>query len=278
MDKISRFTHFVIHEAGKSPARFGYDREMPLILRAARNDNGPIDVLDAGCGNGQYSAWFLNDRYVGVDPGLCQNEIVVSTTRRFIKGTMQELPFADKTFDFVLCSLALEHIQDVREALTSLRRVLRPGGVLVLTTTTKYARIIGEMQHLFWKIEDEHQGQAHHYFETKDLIDEHLASGFATVQVRFIGGPLELALESLYTFYTYAKMRVTGQMYQHGRDSITVSAGTNMNQPSVVAWTWRRVAKAILSLPKFFGNLLSWWIDRRLGVSMAKVVCIVARP
>jgi SAM-dependent methyltransferase len=47
---------------------------------------------------------------------------------RFVCGTAVGLPFRDAVFDFVLCRDVLHHLEDPRQALRELRRVVRPGG------------------------------------------------------------------------------------------------------------------------------------------------------
>ena len=42
------------------------------------------------------------------------------------------MPFADGTFDLVLCNHVLEHIEDDQVAIKELARVLRPGGIAIL--------------------------------------------------------------------------------------------------------------------------------------------------
>ena len=44
------------------------------------------------------------------------------------------LPFADSSFGLVLCAETLEHVRDVQLLLSEVRRVLRPAGVLAVTT------------------------------------------------------------------------------------------------------------------------------------------------
>jgi SAM-dependent methyltransferase len=44
------------------------------------------------------------------------------------------LPFEDGAFGLVLCAETIEHVRDVQLLLSEVRRVLRPGGVLALTT------------------------------------------------------------------------------------------------------------------------------------------------
>jgi ubiquinone/menaquinone biosynthesis C-methylase UbiE len=45
---------------------------------------------------------------------------------------IQELPFADATYDFVFASHVLEHIPNDRKAISEIRRILRPNGIAVL--------------------------------------------------------------------------------------------------------------------------------------------------
>ena len=140
---------------------------MPRLLRSIRTLPGSADVLDAGCGDGRYASWFPGDRYVGIDLG--DNLPQTTRERTFIKVGIQNMPFADGSFDIVFCSLVIEHVPDVIVAIAELRRVLRPGGVCILSTGTKWAERIGEMPNSFWKPDCEDQGQAFHYFEAEDL-------------------------------------------------------------------------------------------------------------
>lgn len=49
------------------------------------------------------------------------------------------LRFADKSFDFVVCDMVLEHVEgDPQQAMDEILRVLRPGGIVVLTTVFIY--------------------------------------------------------------------------------------------------------------------------------------------
>ncbi len=45
---------------------------------------------------------------------------------------LQQLPFADKTYDFVYASHVLEHIPDDEKALAEIRRILKPNGIAIL--------------------------------------------------------------------------------------------------------------------------------------------------
>ena len=108
----------------------------PYVLRDA---HGPRHVLDAGCGDGAFLD-FLRRRGFRVS-GLEVAEAAASRARRRCAdadvrvGSLEDaLPFADEVFDAVWCTEVLAHLFDVHHALAELNRVLKPGGLLMLTT------------------------------------------------------------------------------------------------------------------------------------------------
>lgn len=101
-------------------------------------------VLDVGCGAGQELFPFLekSDAFcVGIDiaPELGQitNEIFTDTEFsdrvKFVRSKGEKLPFADESFDIVLCRVALPYMNN-RETITEVARILKPGGVFLLKT------------------------------------------------------------------------------------------------------------------------------------------------
>ena len=100
------------------------------------------DVLDVGSGPGMLAAEMAAEvgpdgRVAGVDPS--ESMLALATRRtdaaEFVAGGALELPFPDASFDVVVSTQVLEYVEDVAGALAEARRVLRPGGrVLVLDT------------------------------------------------------------------------------------------------------------------------------------------------
>jgi methionine biosynthesis protein MetW len=96
-----------------------------------------IRCLDVGCGTGNSYAGELRHRgvsYVGVDisPEAVEAARAAGLDAQVIADAA-ELPFADETFDRVLCIEVLEHLFAPQDAAREVHRVLRPGGRLVVS-------------------------------------------------------------------------------------------------------------------------------------------------
>jgi demethylmenaquinone methyltransferase / 2-methoxy-6-polyprenyl-1,4-benzoquinol methylase len=95
-------------------------------------------VLDVACGPGLTTQCALElagptGYVVGLDPssGMLR-EAWKAPCRNLVQGIGEELPFPDGTFDFLSMGYALRHVSDLRVAFREYRRVLRPGGIVLL--------------------------------------------------------------------------------------------------------------------------------------------------
>lgn len=86
-------------------------------------------TLDIGCGNQQYRDIFPNSVCVDIDENRCP-DLVADIHRMF--------QFANDTFDCILCTEVLEHCYDPWKAAEEMFRVLKPGGILLLSTRFMY--------------------------------------------------------------------------------------------------------------------------------------------
>ena len=101
-----------------------------------------LDVLDVGCGPGTITVGLARlvapGLVVGIDrarevleqAAACASEQGVSIELR--AGDVYELPFGDASFDVVHAHQVLQHLTEPVRALTEIRRVLRPGGLLAV--------------------------------------------------------------------------------------------------------------------------------------------------
>lgn len=100
------------------------------ISKVAQEVRG--DVLDFGCGSKPYVSLFKGaTSYVGVDIQTSGHNHKESKVDIFYDG--KALPFADGHFDAVVCFEVFEHIFNIEEVLSEIRRVLKDGGQLVVS-------------------------------------------------------------------------------------------------------------------------------------------------
>ncbi|WP_449065777.1 class I SAM-dependent methyltransferase [Planomonospora algeriensis] len=130
--------YFAEH-AGISPYNAYTDR--PAMLELA-GDVAGARVLDVGCGAGHYATELLarGAEVVGVDGSatlLDHARARVGDRAEFLLHDLEEpLDFADDaSFDGAVCALVLHHLTRRVQLLRELRRVLRPGGWLLVSTT-----------------------------------------------------------------------------------------------------------------------------------------------
>jgi methionine biosynthesis protein MetW len=115
-----------------------YQPEPALESLIFKYCDADTDVLDVGCGSGNSYAPGLAARgssYVGVD--VAENAVQAARREGLDARTIDDaasLPFADDSFDLVVCVEVLEHLLSPDGAATEIRRVLRPGGRLVAST------------------------------------------------------------------------------------------------------------------------------------------------
>lgn len=135
------------------------------------------DLLDLGAGNQPFRPWYqpLVRRAVAVDvapaPGLDVLTLVAP------------LPFRDNSFDTVLCTSVLEHVDDIEAAAGEIARVLRPGGRLLISMPFLYPT--HEAPYDFWRTT---------HFGLRGLLERH---GLHVDTIAAQGGPILLVCHYL---------------------------------------------------------------------------------
>ena len=112
-------------------------------LRSLVRDVGAERVLEVGCGTGRWLAELqpLARQVYGMDLslGMLRQARQRPQSLSLICGHASHLPFPDAGFDLVFCVNAFHHFPEPRGFISEARRLLRPGGALVITGMDPHA-------------------------------------------------------------------------------------------------------------------------------------------
>jgi demethylmenaquinone methyltransferase/2-methoxy-6-polyprenyl-1,4-benzoquinol methylase len=118
-----------------------------------------MTMLDAGSGTGVIAAEAQEivggigggGQVLALDPSLGMlGQAAGRGVRTRIRGVAEALPFASGTFDFLSMGYALRHVPDLRATFAEYRRVLKPGGkLLILEITPPRSRVAFHLLKLY---------------------------------------------------------------------------------------------------------------------------------
>ncbi len=137
-------------------------------------------VLDLGCGGGRHAveAMRRGARVVALDLDL---QVVRSVNRTGIGQVAADalhLPFADGSFDRVIASEVLEHIENDLQAIAEIERVLRPSGAVAVTVPRWWP------ERLCWVLSERYHckpGGHVRIYSSRELMEKFVAAGFDVV-------------------------------------------------------------------------------------------------
>lgn len=140
------YKNYSLREFNKAAERF--DDNKPSVYNLCRKDYPDIlseletedwcDLLDAGCGTGAVISLlnrkYPNKNYTGIDlsPKMIDVAKRKNNGANFVCGDCEELPFADNSFDVVICSQSFHHYPNPEKFFRNVRRILKPHGRLIL--------------------------------------------------------------------------------------------------------------------------------------------------
>jgi 2-polyprenyl-6-hydroxyphenyl methylase/3-demethylubiquinone-9 3-methyltransferase len=113
--------------------------ERPVRSLGETSPSPSLRVLDVGCGEGQLTAAIADAGYQVLGVDLAEEPLRRARSRHAGLELRRvepagEWPFADASFDVVWSGETIEHVADTARWLSELRRVLRSGGSLILST------------------------------------------------------------------------------------------------------------------------------------------------
>ena len=115
-------------------------RQARMLAKVLRGVAGPAVIVDVGCGDGSAleaaKAHNPAHRFAGIDWSADALRLAHGCGLMVVRGAVSApgLPVADGAADVVIMSELIEHLVDPDGAVAEVRRVLRPGGSLLLST------------------------------------------------------------------------------------------------------------------------------------------------
>jgi ubiquinone/menaquinone biosynthesis C-methylase UbiE len=176
-----------------------YRMLMEELYRWRRDRDEPFDVLDLGSGTGTWTAMVAGSplparQIVGLDYSekMCavahgKAGEIEGAAPVFVNADAEHIPFADGSFDAVTCSNSFHHYPHQTAAVREMRRVLRPGGRLMLVDGFR-DNVIGWVTFdvLITRGESKGDAQVYHapWSEMRRLFEE---AGFHDIRQRKTG-------------------------------------------------------------------------------------------
>jgi ubiquinone/menaquinone biosynthesis C-methylase UbiE len=116
------------------------DLNDPSIKKILKAISGKT-VLDIGCGRGFLAKKIASKktkvRVTGLDI-IIPNYLKNTPRLKFVTGDVEKLPFGKKTFDVVVCTHTLEHVQNPQRVLSEMRRVAKKKIIIVVPRQKEY--------------------------------------------------------------------------------------------------------------------------------------------
>lgn len=159
-DQIAKKWHTMLQRLGYHTAYEDMWRRFFQTDGLAFQEAKSMAVLDCGTGTGSFSAAFARVWSGPIDlSGIdASQEMLWEAETRYSRegitvdlrcADASNLPYLDNEFDIVMTAHVLEHLPNPKKALKELKRVLKPGGYLVIGATRD--SLLGRYIHLKWR-------------------------------------------------------------------------------------------------------------------------------
>lgn len=119
------------------PRQFGRSKKFLDQIRSLLNkEPGDIHLLDVGCSSGAFLnvAVKLGYQSEGVEPAALAAATAQAAGLKVRCGLLEEIGYAAESFDAITLFEVIEHLKDPLPLLAECRRILKPGGILLIGT------------------------------------------------------------------------------------------------------------------------------------------------
>ena len=149
---------------------------LDLIGQEIKNKN----ILDVGCGDGVISYLLAKKgaKVIGID----NSEIAINFAKEkcidlnnveFLVASAHRLPFESKTFDYIVSSEVIEHLNNPDKMLYEIKRIWNKKGKIIITTPIKFSKNPLDMMHYQEFFQEDFIVALEKYFEDIKIIKSH---------------------------------------------------------------------------------------------------------
>lgn len=187
------------------------------------SDKSIATVLDVGTGPGHFIpvllAAFPHAAISGIDP---DRQALHTARQNFPEFTFREMKgetidFPDNSFDCASISMALHHLSNIQQTLNEMRRVVKPGGWIIVnelvSDNLNPAQNVHKLMHHFRSKIDRLNGICHNESFTRNEVLQHITQSLPNIVLRFenqsqtmlSADDIQQRYEKLHTFLEQAK-------------------------------------------------------------------------
>lgn len=197
-------------------------RRIEKIVEFMQPITKDIKILEVGCGTGNVSEVIINFIDFGVFIGVDISDKMLELAREkirsdkvvFLKGDAQNLQFKDNSFDYVITSEVLEHMQDSKKALSEWSRVLKDSGKIIITIPNR-----NSVHSLYKKMYGKSKQIIDHPFTVKEIyglckkVDLKILEMFA---LNYLPPSIPWKIKRLFPFFWKISMYIEDHKFLQG--------------------------------------------------------------
>jgi SAM-dependent methyltransferase len=162
-----------------------HDIQLQYILRYIPKQSQSF-ILDAGCGNGKYALKLSELGYGNIHAVDLFEQIPWIDRFSYVQGSIDKLPYRDNAFDFLYANSVVYYLSEPEKGIGEFRRVLVPGGHVMITAHTKYSLFtLSRMIQMALKLSTAEHLQGVRFYSANEYAGMLIKNGF---EIKLIDG------------------------------------------------------------------------------------------